>query len=62
MAKKQRIISDRLNKMYCFGTEPHELVRCLQECKQKLIRNGAKADNLPKGPEKNITFSTLITP
>ena len=62
MAKKQRIISDRLNQMYCFGTEPHELIRCLQECKQKLIRNGAKADNLPKGPEKILHFLRSLPP
>lgn len=57
MAKKKNIISDRLGQMYYFGTESHELIRCLQECKQRLTRNGAKADNLPKGPEKRLHFS-----
>lgn len=57
MAKKKSIISDRLGQMYYFGTESHELSRCLLECKQRLTRNGAKADNLPRGPEKGYIFS-----
>lgn len=62
MAKKKSIISDRLSQMYYFGTEPHELIRCLQECKQKLTRNGAKADNLPKGSEKRLHFLRTLPP
>jgi len=62
MAKRKSIISDRLGQMYCFGTESHELIRCLQECKQRLIRNGAKADNLPKGPEKRVHFLRTLPP
>lgn len=62
MAKKKSIISDRLGQMYSFGTESHELIRCLQECKQRLTRNGAKADNLPKGPEKRLHFLRTLPP
>ncbi|WP_345863287.1 hypothetical protein [Shewanella algae] len=62
MAKKKNIISDRLGQMYYFGTESHELIKCLQECKQRLIRNGAKADNLPKGPEKRLHFLRTLPP
>jgi hypothetical protein len=62
MAKKKNIISDRLGQMYYFGTESHELIRCLQECKQRLTRNGAKADNLPKGPEKRLHFLRTLPP
>lgn len=62
MSKKKSIISDRLSQMYYFGTEPHELIRCLQECKQKLTINGAKADNLPKGSEKRLHFLRTLPP
>ncbi|WP_431889866.1 kinetochore protein [Pectobacterium colocasium] len=62
MAKKKSIISDRLGQMYHFGTESHELIKCLQECKQRLTRNGAKADNLPKGPEKRLHFLRTLPP
>lgn len=62
MAKKKSIISDRLGQMYYFGTESHELIRCLQECKQRLTRNGAKADNLPKGSEKRLHFLRTLPP
>jgi len=62
MANKKSIISDRLSQMYSFGTESHELIRCLQECKQRLTRNGAKADNLPKGPEKRLHFLRTLPP
>ncbi|KHT34504.1 hypothetical protein [Pectobacterium carotovorum] len=60
MVKKKRVIKERLNQMYCFGTEPHELISCLKECKKKLIIAGAKADNLPRTlPQKLYFLSTL---
>lgn len=62
MAKKKCIITDRLDQMYTFGIEPHVLNQCLKECKQKLTRNGAKADNLPKGLEKILYFLRMLPP
>lgn len=62
MAKKKSIISGRLDQMYTFGTEPYELSKCLKECKQNLIRKGAKADNLPKGLEKTLYFLRTLPP
>lgn len=62
MTKKNSKIACRLDQMYSFGIEPHELSKCLKECKQKLIINGAKADNLPKGLDKTLYFLRTLPP
>ncbi len=40
--------------MFWYGSESHELVLCFKESKAKLIRAGAKAQNLPKSNEQAI--------
>lgn len=48
--------------MYLFGAEPFELMNCLKESQQKLIMAGAKADNLPKVPNKILHFLSALPP
>ncbi|MFK8259035.1 kinetochore protein [Erwinia sp. AnSW2-5] len=62
MVKKQQVIKERLSQMYFFGTEPHELINCLKECKQKLIMAGAKADNLPRTLPQKLHFLSMLQP
>lgn len=62
MSKKQHIIKERLRQMYLFGAEPFELMNCLKESQQKLIMAGAKADNLPKVPNKILHFLSALPP
>ncbi|AKJ41263.1 coiled-coil domain-containing protein [Pragia fontium] len=62
MVKKPHVIKERLSQMYCFGAEPHELINCLKECKQKLIIAGAKADNLPKTLPQKLRFLNTLQP
>ncbi|AYW90362.1 Uncharacterised protein [Yersinia pseudotuberculosis] len=62
MVKKQHVIKERMNQMFCFGLEPHELINCLKECKQKLIIAGAKADNLPRTLPQKLRFLNTLQP
>lgn len=62
MTKKQPLAKVRLSQMYGYGVEPHELINCLKECKQKLVMAGAKADNLPKTRPQQLRFFTELQP
>ena len=59
--KKKCPKKKHLALMFWYGTEDHELALCFKESKIKLIRAGAKAQNLPKTSEQAIDLLLALS-
>lgn len=62
MSGTRGLAKQRLKLMFTDGPDDHELRRCINAIKKKLVAAGAKADNLPTKPEQIVEFVAGLRP